>query len=335
MTGWLEALVREYADHAVAAGHVGVVVGAVADGRTAVAGAGRTALDGGVPDGRTLFRIASLSKPFTGVALGSAVVRRELDLADLANEHLPSPVRLPDHVAITVEHLATHRSGLPRGLPDTYKDETLDDIANGLAGVGLTGPPGQAAAYSNLGATLVGLLLARRTGARYDQMLRSRITGPLGLSDIVEWPWPEQRSRLATGHDEDGAACPTPTYPLAVAAGGLYGTVDDLLRFVRAHWLGAADVPTELGAALRMASAARADCFPDNRIGLFWLIGAPSESTATRDDAVWHNGALPGYRGYLAFVPGERIGVAVLSNTARPIDRLGSALLERVAGRPR
>lgn len=310
----IDRVVQEYAQQAARAGHIDVVVGAAVGDRTSIAG-----------DGRALFRIASLSKVFTGTALAVAVLRGELDLADRANDRLPPPMRLPsyDGTPIRLEHLATHRSGLPRGIAGTREDESAEELAAAIADLDLEAPPGAAYAYSNIGAALVGLLLADRAGRTYEAMLRTSVTEPLRLANVVEHPSAEQRTRLVTGHDETGAACHTPTYPLGVAAGGLYGTADDLLRFVRAHWAPSSN--PELAAALRLATGPRAEALLDNRIGLYWLIGPPPEGNGP--DAVWHNGALPGYRSFLALVPEREIAVTVLSNTALPIDGIGSTLL--------
>ena len=89
-------------------------------------------------------------------------------------------------------------------------------------------------------------------------------------------------------------------YPLGAPSGGLYGTIADLLVFVRQY--------LTPDAARRLAVTDR----------LCWMVDG---------ERVWHNGALPGYRGYLAFCPVAGTGVAVLSNTAISVDDLGVDVL--------
>ena len=99
--------------------HPGVVVGVLdlrADTRT-VAGAGHLYLPGGpAPEGRSVFEIGSITKIFTGLLLAVAVLRGEAALDTPVEELLPHGLRVPRRSGqlITLRHLATHTSGLPR-----------------------------------------------------------------------------------------------------------------------------------------------------------------------------------------------------------------------------
>lgn len=323
----LASLAGELAEAAVEAGHVGFVAGVASGREITAAGAGRTHAGGRRPDGGTLFRICSLSKTVTGTALARAVLRGELDLADSLRQALPAWFDLPADPfdSILLEHLATHSSGLPRGLPvDPHCG--IAEFAGALARAKVATQPGSGYAYSNLGAQLAGLVLTQGAEVGFDSVVRSTLGADPGLGDIVERPDPGQRLRVAPGHDESGRRCATPTYPLGVASGGLHGSADALLRWVRALW---DDPGTELASALQLATTPRAPAGEGNRVGLFWHIGAVPGGDGPR--AVWHNGSLPGYRSFLALVPERRIGVVVLSNTARPLDALGARLLRAVA----
>lgn len=318
------SLAHEVAEQAVAAGHVGVATGVVSGEDLTVAGAGRTeAGHGRRPDGRTLFRICSLSKVFTGTALARAVVRGELGLSDSLRDALPEWFDLPADPfdSVRLEHVATHSSGLPRGLP-IDPDRGIGEFVRALARTNVTSVPGSTYAYSNLGAQLAGMALTRGTEVAFDAVLRAALAEVPELADVVEHPDPEQSARVAPGHDETGERCPTPTYPLGVASGGLYGSAEALLRFVRAQWF---NPRTELAASLRLATTPRAEATEGNRIGLFWHVGPVPDGAGER--ATWHNGSLPGYRSFLGVVPEQRIGVVVLSNTAKPVERLGATLL--------
>lgn len=311
----LDELVLERTSAAVRDGHVGIVAGLRVGSQSYVAGAGRA--DGSDParrpSGRTIFRIASLTKAFTGAALGAAVVRGDLALEDSAARRLPSWFGLPD--SIQLEHLATHRSGLPRGVEGLRPEASVREFADAISGLTPLAQPGAAFTYSNIGAAIVGMVLTGAGERSYDSMLSDLVTGEIGLHDISATPDPK---RVAPGHDEAGRFRSTPTYATGVAAGGLYGTVSDLLSFLGAHW---ATSPPPFLPAIRP----RANASDGNQIGLFWLIGPTPDGDGVR--AAWHNGALPGYRSFMALVPEHRVAVAVLSNTERPVDRLGSELL--------
>jgi serine-type D-Ala-D-Ala carboxypeptidase/endopeptidase len=98
--------------------HVGFVLGVVdaRSGVTTVAGRGTTGRPDGRPvDGTTLFEVGSVTKTFTALLLADAVVRGEVRLDTPLRAVVPAGVRVPsrDGVDITLEDLATHRSGLP------------------------------------------------------------------------------------------------------------------------------------------------------------------------------------------------------------------------------
>lgn len=293
--------VRQAVEAAAGDGHVAIAAGVVDGNEILTASAGPA-------NEHTLFRIASLSKLFTGTALALAVVRGELSLEQSVRSALPEWFELPADPfdRIRLEHLATHRSGLPGGL-DVAPDCAIEEYARALSRATPVTEPGAGYAYSNLGAQLAGMAV------------RSVLPW---LPDIVEHPNQEQRARVTPGHDESGQPCETPTYPLGVASGGLYGTVDALLRFAQAHWT-AAD--PQLRDALALATTPRADAAEGNRIGLFWHIGDVPDGNGVQ--ATWHNGSLPGYRSFLGIQPEHRRAVAVLSNTAKSVDAIGAHLL--------
>jgi serine-type D-Ala-D-Ala carboxypeptidase/endopeptidase len=312
----LEEFVEERVRAAVRDGHVGIVAGVLLGSHSFVAGAGRADVGDPAsrPSGRTIFRIASLTKPFTGAALATAVARGDLALEDSATCRLPSWFGLPE--AIRLSHLAAHRSGLPRGVDGLPPEASVREFADAVSRIALLAEPGTAFTYSNIGASIVGMVLTGAGARSYDSILVDYVTGELDLHDITTTP---DQDRVAPGHDDAGRPTFTPTSATGVAAGGLYGTVADLLVFLGAHW---SSPPPAFLPAIRP----RADAGDGHQIGQFWLIGSTPEGSGVR--AAWHNGALPGYRSFMAVDPTHRVAVAVLSNTQRPVDSLGSELLD-------
>ncbi len=137
-------------------------------------------------DGNTLFEIGSMSKVFTSLLLADMVQRGEVALDDPAEKYLPAGATMPmrDGRKITLEDLATHRSGLPR-LPDNlsfrdptnpYADYSEANLLDFLGRYQLTRDIGSTYEYSNLGVGLLGYLLARRAGTDYETLLKRRIT---------------------------------------------------------------------------------------------------------------------------------------------------------------
>jgi CubicO group peptidase (beta-lactamase class C family) len=107
-------------------------------------------------------------------------------------------------------------------------------------------------------------------------------------------------------------------------AGALYSTVPDLLALLRAHL---EPDGTSFPDALRLVQQPRVRSNRWLQVGLGWLM---SPSRSGRGTVVWHNGRTGGFSSYVAFVPAAGVGVVVLADTARPVERLGGRLLSAV-----
>jgi serine-type D-Ala-D-Ala carboxypeptidase/endopeptidase len=288
-----------------------------------------------LPDGpRSIFEIGSITKTFTGTLLADMAREGLLALDDPVNRHLPAGVRVPSRGReITLEDLASHRSGLPgvpKGLlrravwPDRHDPYARWDAARLEAVVPRTRPrrePGQKAAYSNYGFGLLGYVLARRAGTSYEDLVRERICTPLGLADTwIETPEADRR-RLAEGHDRRGR--PVRHWHLAAlaGAGGLRSTAADLLAYMRLHEM---DPENPLAAAAAETRRTRSRHVRMS-IGLGWMSLAPRRWLRWR--AFVHEGGTGGFRSFAAFVPGEGVAAVVLANQARSGGRLGLHVL--------
>ena len=319
--------------------HVGLVVGAVTSaGARFVVPVGRVrAPDGPAPRADSLFEIGSVTKVFTALLLAEAVTRGELSLDTPLGDLLPG-VDVPsrDGAVITVEHLATHTSGLPNNpmpLPaavwaqwkaragDPWEAIDRAALLSALGGMKLRRTPGIGRiAYSNLGAGLLGhALVAAAAAHHYGELVRSRICDPLGMADTVLLPDPEQAEREAVGHRRRGRTTAHWEVAGLPGAGALRSTASDMLTFLHAQ-LRPDDTP--LGPAIALTHAERR---PGQRlgIGLGWL------RVPMRGDHVllWHNGGTGGFRAFAGFVPAAGVGVVALANDLRSVDRVGLDLL--------
>jgi CubicO group peptidase (beta-lactamase class C family) len=278
----------------------------------------RSAADSTPMTADTLFEIGSITKMFTGLLLAQAVAVGRVTLDDPIAKHLPVGLMLPpDVAAITLGQLATHTSGLPR-LPadlspantsDPYADYSTASLHASLQNCKLTGPAPQPAAYSNLGIGLLGHLLTRVYGVSYENLLREKITRPLGLTDTVITLDNSQQARLAPPHSGSQRVANW-TFDAMAGAGAIRSTAADLLRFVER--LMAADSP--LQAAWELARQPRAD-FPAyaGKVGLGVFM-------SERDGKLLygHDGGTGGYRSHLEFSPGVGESLVVLINNDTP-----------------
>jgi CubicO group peptidase (beta-lactamase class C family) len=300
------------------------VVGVVADGRVETRGYGVTSLETGwpIPPG-TIFRIASITKPFTATLALAAVEEGLLDLDEPIGERLPELAGDEElRERTTLRHLLTHSTGLDaeleRDLDYGRGDDAVFRFAADAGAASRRAAPGELWAYCNVGFRLAGALVARAFGTTYEQGLRERIVEPLGLErtfafaeDAVPYP-------LAVGHEPlrpgepDHDVVRDYTFPRGrVSSGGIVSTVDDLLRFARALMEGGAPV---LSAASRdamwepqIASANFADAW-----ALGWDVRTVDGTTL-----LGHGGAYGGFRARLTLVPEHGFALAVLTNSGR------------------
>jgi len=314
---------------------VGIVVGVIEpQGRRVVAYGGLEKGDPRPLNGDTVFEIGSASKVFTSLALADMVQRGEVALTDPVAKYLPAEVKVPERAgrAITLVDLSTHTSGLPR-MPSNfqpkdpanpYADYTVEQLYQFLSTYQLTRDIGSQFEYSNLGGGLLGHVLARRAGMDYEALVRSRITGPLGMNSTGITLSPDMKARLAVGHNYQLKPVPNWDLPALAGAGALRSSVNDLLTFLAAN-LGYVKSPLTPAMAAMLATRRPTGATGRGEIGLGWLIAKPSD-----DEIVWHNGGTGGYRSFIGYDQKARVGVVVLSNTftAAGVDDIGMHLLD-------
>ena len=317
---------------------VGIVVGLVDADGTTVVGHGRRGLgDPLPPDGDTVFEIGSVSKVFTAILLADMAGSAEVEIQAPAASYLPDSVDMPGEIGnpITLYHLSTHTSGLPR-IPDNcapadlnnpYADYSVECLYDYLSAHELARAPGEAVEYSNLAVGLLGHILAEVSGLDYESLIKERIAGPLEMSDTAITLSRDMRARLAAGHSfglSPGARLvPAANWdiPTLAGAGGLRSTVNDLLRFVAAN-LGL--TATEIATAMEYTHEPRENIGPEGmQLGLGWINTTQHGLTIT-----WHNGETGGYHSFVGLDKKRGKGVVVLSNAHSPIDDIGFHLLD-------
>ena len=277
----------------------------------------------------SVFEIGSVTKTFTCTLLSDQVLKGQMALSDSVQQYLPGSVHVPTRSGkvITLQHLATHTSGLPR-LPDNlnptnwnnpYIDYTTQNLYDFLSGYTLPRDPGSAWEYSNLGMGLLGHVLTLRTGQDYESLVVQRICQVLNMPDTRITLSASMRSRLAGGFC---GVVPLQNWDFDVLApcGALRSTARDLSSYVRAN-LGL--LSSSLFPAMTNAHKLR---YADSQVnmGLGWFLGQ-----TTTGPIVWHDGATGGYSSFVGFLPGQGKGAVVLANGYLDIaETIGLHLLE-------
>lgn len=291
----------------------------------------------------TLYGIGSITKTFTATLLVMLRDDGVVALDDPISKYLPSDLTLPTSTRgdqrITLRHLATHTSGLPRlppnmliMLPDPYGPYGVEQMYKGLSASGLIAPIGAKCAYSNFGVGVLGHLLERATNQSFDQLLQSRIFEPLEMTNSFPRPTLEVIGRMARPYN--GERCErvanTWMFNALAPAGSIVSSVNDMLKYIALQLRAgeAIDKPIRGGS---LAELHRPQRLVDERwsgaVGLAWQV-TPDRKLG---DIVWHNGGLDGFRSFVGFSAKKRVGVVVLTNCDKDIDALGMEFL-RIAG---
>ena len=268
-------------------------------------------------DGDTVFEIGSITKVFTALLLADAVARGEVKLTDPVEEYLPTEGRPKsfDNKPFSLLDLVTYTSGLPnmptnfrpRDKENPYTDYTVEQLYKFLAEYTPRYYPGSHYEYANLGFGLLGHVLALRAGRGYEELVVSRICGPLGLNDTRITLTPAMRERLVPGHDKSLHPVPGWDFPTLAGAGALHSTANDMMRFLDACH----GKQTELTPAFQSLLEVRRQT---DENGVYasagWFV-----DTAHNDELVVKDGGTGGYSSFIGYSARTGIATVLLSNT--------------------
>lgn len=286
----------------------------------------------------TVYRVGSVSKLFTDVAVMQLVESGKLDLDAPVTKYLPDfkPKGQADK-AITLRHLMTHRAGLVREPPvGNYFDpvnQSLEKMVASLNDTEVVCQPETKIKYSNAGVAVVGYVLQKTQNEPFAKYLKRSVLDPLGMSHSSFEPEEPLKKNLAksimwTLHGREFSA---PTFELGMApAGCMYSTVIDLAKFAKTL-AAAGNGPN--GRILKRESLEEMwkPQFTKEKggIGLGFFIG---ERNGKRH--IGHNGAIYGFATELGYLPDEKLGaiVAISCDCANPVaERIADFALEALA----
>ena len=198
--------------------------------------------DQGKANAQTVYRVGSVSKLFTDLAVMQLVEKGQLDLDVDVTKYLPDfKPKNPFDKKITLRQLMSHRSGLVRESPVGHyfdpDEPTVMATVESLNDTTLIYQPESRTKYSNAGITVVGAVLEKVTGKPFEQVIEEAILTPLEMNHSSFRFDDRVKSRFAqaTMWTYDGRTFPAPNFKLGIApAGNLYSSVEDLSRFMMA-----------------------------------------------------------------------------------------------------
>lgn len=303
-------------------------------------GFGWADVDRRIPAGvNSIYRVGSISKSFTAVALLQLRERGYLELDDGVREALPELAQLQDRPAgaepVTFRHLASHTAGLIRepqldGAAEGPLEFWEDKILSSIPTTSFYASPGESYRYSNIGFGVLGYSLSRVSGIPFMELVDASILRPLAMQSSGFVVTPAIAEQLATGYVRrgDGTADAQTPYRehvgrgYKVPNGGVYSTVGDLARFV-AGLTGAATVPILGPEGRRLIQTPQT---PEE--GPQYSFGFSISQRANSPNLVGHGGSVAGYNAHLIFEPESGIGVVLLRNYGGGETNLGGAARE-------
>lgn len=268
---------------------------------------------------RSLFRVASVTKLFTAIALMQLRDAGQLELDDPVTRHLPEfrvQTPFPDCPPIRLRHLVCHASGLPREpLGEhwlTHQPVSMEKALQDLAERELLSPPWTEIHYSNLGFGILGKVIERVSGQKLETYVAEKILRPLDMNDSGFTV--SEKDLLTTGYyppEDNFPLTPAPNWELGAltAGGGLSSSAKDLALFMCFQF---GEVPMVLRRSTVQEMWRPLFLYPNVREGhgIAWWVGQLDGRTV-----IGHGGSVDGYRTQLYLDVDRRVGVAVLANT--------------------
>lgn len=184
------------------------------------------------------FLIGSVTKVFTAVAVMQLYEEGKVDLNKPVNEYVPDfqiRQRFPESAPVTLRAVLTHHAGIPS---DIFLDkfsktpEDFNTLLDYLNTQYTCYPAGKIRAYSNLGYALLGIVIERVSGMKYEEYIARNIFEPLGMNSSGFYiDYDSQRHLSAAFDDKGNPQTELPIYDKP--AGAIYSTVNDMIRFGR------------------------------------------------------------------------------------------------------
>ncbi|QDU40804.1 D-alanyl-D-alanine dipeptidase [Maioricimonas rarisocia] len=267
----------------------------------------------------TVYRVGSISKLLTDIAIMQQVEQGRLDLDEPVQTYLPDfAPEDPYGEPITLRQLMSHRSGLVREPPvGNFYDSSEPSLSETVASLNdtlLMYKPETATRYSNAGVAVLGAVLEQQLGVSHPEQVRRSILAPLEMTRSSFDPLPIAADQTATGWmwTYDGRRFEAPRFQLGTGpAGNLFSTVVDLAKFLTCLLNDGKGPDGPILQPETLALMAQPLTGPDGKPEQFGLGFHVTELDG--ETRIGHNGAVYGFSSELAALPDRNLGVATVA----------------------
>lgn len=355
LTNAIDSIFTAYADKVHSPG---VVYGIVSNGKLIHTGSkGFANVEKRIlADNNSAFRIASMSKSFTAMAILQLRDEGKIKLDDPVHKYIPGikdqKLLTADAPAITIRNLLTHTAGFPEDNPWGDRQLAVSDeamLAMFKKGISFSNVPQETFEYSNMGFAMLGYIIKKVSGQPYEQYIHENIFNKLGMKNTW-WEYSEvPEKQFANGYRYVNGkwSKETPLHAGAYGAmGGLITTIEDFAKYISLHmsaWPPSDKVddgvikrssiremhkPWELIQMHANAKDREGEACPTlfaYGYGLVWQNNCRDEKT------VGHSGGLPGFGSNWIIAPQYGLGAVCFSNvTYSPVSRLTVQVLDTI-----
>ena len=279
-------------------------------------------------DENTIFRLASVSKPISGVLAGILAEEKIIGLDDKVTDYIPE-LRLKNQTItneLTIKNLLSHTTGLvPHAYDDLVEQKVpLDQIMSRLYQANTSATPGKLYTYQNVMFSLLDPIVENKTGKNYGEVLKEKLFVPFGMNDAS--------TGFESFEEDDDKALPhsgvTPIkmndrYYNTIPAAGINASISDMKNFlltllndtsaVSNHVEDVIFTP-QINTELSRGYFSQWDRVSSKSYGIGWrLVDYKGRKVA------YHGGYLKGYRAEIALCKDEQVGIVYLSNSPSAI----------------
>ncbi|MCX8080033.1 MAG: beta-lactamase family protein [Bacteroidia bacterium] len=273
-------------------------------------------------NGQTLFEIGSVTKIFTAYLFASACSENLLSpdkslSRALAEMQINAPGISGD---VKLIHLTNHTSGLPR-LPKNFLDQQnysakypyrnyTKELLKAYLESAKNIKPTEGSQYSNLGPSVMGMLLEHHMKSDYELLVQKRIFSAVNMPSSFVHVKKSPQDLLATPYDEKGEPTEHFEFDAMAPAGSIVSCLPDMMNFLE-FMRDTSAMPQRMMLKKTLGNARF-------NFGMGWMI----QPTFNKNTLVWHNGATYGFTSFVGFVREKDIGIVVLCNQSAPVDKV-------------
>lgn len=263
---------------------------------------------------QTIFRIASMTKQFTAMAVMQLQEKGLLSVNDTLSKYIPD---YPNGDKITIHHLLTHTSGIPKNSPnfkqERIKSHTLETRIALFKDLPLDSQPGEKYNYTNSGYILLTYIIEKASGKKYETVLKENIFDQLGMNNTGYDKAKPIIKNLASGYSIDGKGLINADYTdpsFRAGAGALYSTVEDLYRWDQALYSEKL-LPKQSFATVFTAHVKQNKDNQNSSLsyGYGWDIDRKNNR-----NVIEHSGEMEGFTSDIKRYPDDKVCIIVLSN---------------------